>query len=86
MGTDMEIWVILRAKFCDQLNDCQLVRHQLNFNHTHKESTSDQIIIPTATATLPQPNLCESVWFENNAFIVLCFRFCDFFVQRPAKQ
>ena len=74
MSTDMEIWLILRGKFCDQLNECQLVRHQLTFNHTDKESISDQIIIPSATTTLPLPKLCESVWFENNAAIV-CFRF-----------
>ena len=28
----------LRGKFCDQLNDCQLVRHHLNFNYKGKES------------------------------------------------
>jgi len=88
LSTDItgELWVTLRGKFCDQLNDCQLVRHQLIFNYTDKESTSVQILIPSATTTLPLPKLCESVWFENNAAAVLCFGFCDFFVQRVAKQ
>jgi hypothetical protein len=85
MSTDVEIWVILRGKYCEQLNDCQIFRSQLTFNYTDKESTSVQIITPSATTTLPLPKLCESVWFENNAVTVLCFRFCDFFVQSPAK-
>ena len=58
MNTDItgELWVILRGKFCDQLNDCQLVRHQLTFNYTDIECTSVRILIPSSTTTLPLPD------------------------------